>query len=139
MNSLSSILSQVAHENMCTAAFFVRGREILIGLRNYASGSVWTTPGGRCEAGETIESGIRRETLEEVGIVDFQILAYLWDVKAASIESSLSVFICETGEEPRLMEPDKFSSWRWESIDSIPENFINIPALDLVKQYFLSK
>jgi 8-oxo-dGTP pyrophosphatase MutT (NUDIX family) len=88
---------------------------------------------------ETIEDWLRRETYEEVGIDNFHIREYLWDVRAASIECSLSVFICESDIEPSLMEPDKFSCWKWENIDSIPENFINIPALNLVKQYLLTK
>jgi hypothetical protein len=53
--SLPQILFQIADDAMCTAAFFVRGTKILIGLRNYTSGPVWTTPGGRCVSSETIE------------------------------------------------------------------------------------
>ena len=132
-SSLSEILLREADHATVTAAFFLRDGKILIGLRHYASGPVWTTPGGKCHAGETIESGIRRETLEEIGIKNFDIFAYLGSVKAATIDSIVHVFICESEQEARLMEDDKFSCWKWEPLDSIPENFINPPALELVR------
>ena len=66
-----------------------------------------------------------------------EIIAYLGDVKAASIDRNLSVFICTTFQESKLLEPDKFSCWEWCDIRKVPEPFINIPALELVKNYLL--
>jgi hypothetical protein len=43
-------------------------------------------------------------------------------------------FGCRTDEEPRLMEPEKFSEWRWIALSEIPTNFINPPILDFLKK-----
>ena len=136
-NTNLEILSKKVDTTHCVAAFFIRGREILIGLRHYASGPVWTTPGGRCDADEALESAIRRETAEEVGVTDFEIIAYLGEVPAATGTSKLLSFVCTTKQSPQLMEPDKFSEWKWCDVDAIPGNFINLPALELARKYIL--
>ena len=111
---------------------------MLIGLRNYTPDkfkkiSLWTIPGGRGEDGETIEVTVRRETLEEVGIAKLEITDYLGDVPGAKEGDIVPLFIGNTDEEPKLMEPEKFSEWRWEDLNNIPENFINSAALALIR------
>lgn len=71
------ILSYISDGSQRNAAFFVDGQKILIGLRHYASGAIWTTPGGKCDADETILMSLEREVAEEVGITNFEIIAYL--------------------------------------------------------------
>ncbi|OHB14256.1 MAG: hypothetical protein A2431_02780 [Candidatus Zambryskibacteria bacterium RIFOXYC1_FULL_39_10] len=46
---------------ICTAGIFVRDGKVLLELRNYEAkhfvdGDFWTTPGGRCDEGEEIET-----------------------------------------------------------------------------------
>jgi len=62
------------------AIILTPGDEILL-LRIKAPegcGMFWITPGGGLEAGETIESGLRRELYEELGLSDFQIGPLVW-------------------------------------------------------------
>lgn len=71
-------LAKIGDEKKCPVAIIVRNRAILLGMRNYTPDkwkeiSVWTTPGGRCDFGETLEQTLRREVQEEVGITEFQI------------------------------------------------------------------
>ncbi len=130
----------VGNSKTCVAACIIRGGRLLIGLRHYTPDKwkkvdMWTTPGGRCETGETIEAALRRETVEEVGINGLKIAAFLGIVPGAMPGDTLYVFACETGEEPRLMEPEKFSEWKWEEPDKIPANFINPAALKLIAEF----
>lgn len=131
-------LSQKGGPTVCPAAFIVRKDLILIGLRHYTPDKfkkidLWTTPGGRSEPDETIEQTLRRETAEEAGITDMTIEDYLGDVAGAKAGDTVPIFICRSAQEPRLMEPDKFSEWRWSRIEDVPANFINPEALVMVK------
>lgn len=133
-------LGIVGTPSTCVSACILRDDRLLIGLRHYTPDkwkkiSIWTTPGGRCEAGELVEAALRRETAEEVGITDLEITDFLGIIPGAMSGDTLYVFICRSGQEPRLMEPQKFSEWKWESVDSIPDNFINPAALVLIKKF----
>lgn len=94
--------------------------------------SVWTIPGGRCDDKEKIEITLRREVAEEVGITDLNITNFLGEVAGAKDGDIVYVFAGNTNEEPKLLEPEKFSEWKWEDIDKIPENFINPQVLSLI-------
>jgi len=135
---LSEKLAVIGKKIICPAVAIIRDEKMLIGLRNYTPEkfkkiSLWTTPGGRCNEGETIEQALRRETAEETGITKFEIIDYLGDVPGAKEGDVVPCFIGMTVEEPRLMEPEKFSEWKWCDLNEIPENFINPPALELIK------
>lgn len=133
-------LEIVGTPSVCVAACILRDDRLLIGLRHYTPDkwkqiSIWTTPGGRCEAGEKVEDALRRETAEEVGVTEMEITDFLGAVPGAMPGDTLYVFICRTAQEPRLMEPQKFSEWRWETVASVPENFINPAALELIRKF----
>ena len=75
---LEEMLIEIGTDKKCPVAVMVRDGKVLAGLRNYTKDkwkeiSVWTLPGGRCDAHETLEQTLRRETAEEVGITDFMI------------------------------------------------------------------
>jgi double-stranded uracil-DNA glycosylase len=54
------------------------GRTLLVKFRD-ATGQVWwASPGGGIEAGETAEETLRRELLEEVGLVEFELGPEIW-------------------------------------------------------------
>ena len=49
-------LNELGTRDTAVIAIFLRNGKTLLGLREYVKGSpVWTSPGGRCDAGETIE------------------------------------------------------------------------------------
>jgi 8-oxo-dGTP diphosphatase len=140
MEKLTLKLSSIGNRTTCPAIAIIRGNKMLIGLRHYTPEkfkkiSLWTTPGGRCDEGETIGQTLRRETAEETGIINFEITDYLGEVAGAKEGDIVPVFIGRTDDEPRLMEPEKFSEWKWEDLNNIPENFINPAALTLIKEY----
>ena len=117
-----TILSHAGNSTICRAAIIIRDYSILLGLRHYTPDkwkavSVWTAPGGRCNPGEVIEQALRREVEEEVGISDLAIRDFIGEIPGAKEGDSLPLFYCTTDQEAKLMEPEKFSEWRWVPFD----------------------
>lgn len=133
-------LEKLGGITICPVVAIIRDNKILIGLRNYTPDkwktiSVWTLPGGRCDIGETIGATLFRETLEEVGISELKITNFLGEVSGAKEGDIVHVFVGTTEQEPKLLEPEKFSEWKWQDINMIPENFINFDALKLIQKF----
>ncbi len=127
---MESILVQIGTSITCPVAILIKDGKVLCGLRHYTPDkwktvSVWTVPGGRCDEGETIERTLRREVEEEVGIADLEIIDFVGQVPGAKEGDHVYVFTATTSTEPVLMEPEKFSEWRWFKPAEIPFNFIN--------------
>ncbi|PCI20145.1 hypothetical protein COB64_02440 [Candidatus Wolfebacteria bacterium] len=134
---MRQILSKVGDEYTCPVAIINRDGKILLGLRNYTADkwkdiSVWTCPGGRCDPGETIEETLRREVLEETGINDLNIIEFLGEVPGAKEGDNVYLFHCSTEQECRLMEPEKFSEWKWIKPEEAPDNYVNKDSLELI-------
>jgi len=134
-------LKKIGDGKICPVVAILKEGRLLIGLRHYTpdkwkSISVWTIPGGRTEVGEFIESSLLRETFEEVGIDDLQIDDFLGIVPGSKEGDIVYIFTGTTNQEPRLMEPEKFSEWKWEKLVKIPDNFINQDALKIIKGHF---
>ena len=134
---MNKILQKRGSNKDVAVAFIFKGNKFLIGLRNYTKDkwkdiTLWTVPGGRCDVGETLETTLRREVLEEVGINNFNIISYLGKCSGAKENDIVYVFKAETNQEPKLMEPEKFSEWKWCELSNLPKNFINHKALALI-------
>jgi len=138
------ILSADGDISVCPTAAMVRDNKILLGLRNYTPDkwkeiSVWTTPGGRCDLGETIEETLCREVKEEVGITDFEIVDFIGEVPGAKEGDRVLIFYCVTFQDAELMEPEKFSGWRWVPIEEYlagtPWNEMNPEAYKMISEY----
>ena len=118
---------------------------MLLGLRNYTPDkwkkiSVWTFAGGRMEPEETIEEALRREVKEETGITNFEIHDIFAQLDGAREGDVIILFYCTTTEEPKLMEPEKFSEWRWVEFSEYIKNeeFKKInPIAHLVVSFYL--
>ena len=124
---------------ICLFAVIIRDKKVLLGLRNYTADkwkdiSVWTAPGGRSEKGETLRETLTREVKEEVDITDLKIEKFLGETPGAKEGDVVHLYLCSTGQEAKLMEPEKFSEWRWFGANEIPENFINKSGLRIINK-----
>jgi 8-oxo-dGTP diphosphatase len=96
-------------------------RLVLVGRRRAEAGAPFAVPGGKPEAGETVEQCAVRELAEETGLVlaagavrTFACVLVPADEVAwvvAGVEGFLGVPAAEAG--PRELEPEKFGSFRW--------------------------
>lgn len=116
----------------------MRDGKVLLGLRNYKTkqfknADFWTTPGGRCDEGEDVETTLRREVLEEIGVNNFEIKEKFGSVPGAKEGDEVHVFLCDTKEEAKLMEPEKFTEWKWFFPNEIPKNFLNQDILKMIQ------
>ena len=84
--------------------------------------------------GETIEETLRREIAEETGITDVRITGFLGVLAGAKQDDVVYAFVGETSEEPKLMEPEKFSEWMWAEPGEI-KDFINPATLGLIREH----
>lgn len=141
------ILSKIGDAQTCPVAIMIREGKLLSGHRHYTKDkwkdiSVWTVPGGRCDASEKIEETLRREVFEEVGIDDFTVDAYIGEAPGAKEGDKVPMFLCNTTQDAQLMEPEKFSEWRWITIDEYIKGdyaqgkFINPKAREMIIDFF---
>lgn len=107
--------------------------KILLGLRNsdpqkadselHGEGT-WTLPGGKLEYMESFVNGLEREVFEETNLKinkDNIKLIRLGTDMAPDAHFVTAGFFCDsfTGE-PKVMEPDEITEWKWFDINKLP-------------------
>lgn len=110
----------------------LRGGRVLLGLRTKESGSdlqeneVWTLPGGKVTPSETLVQCVLRELEEETGLKargEDLLFVSLSDDIIPSAHYVTAGFALEKFEgEPRALEPDEISEWKWFPLDELPKN-----------------
>lgn len=138
-------LNEIGSEFKCPVAIMMNDKRVLCGYRNYTKDkykdvSVWTIPGGRCESGETLGETLKREVYEETGITKFDIIDFIGEAPGAKDGDTVFLFLCDTKEDFKLMEPEKFSEWRWVPLKEYLEDQtylgFNLKARKVFTEYF---
>jgi len=96
----------------------------------------WTMPGGKLEFGETFEEGAKREVLEETSIKlnRVNVICVNQDIIETAHFITIGLFSDVFSGEPRVMEPDEITEWRWFSLDNLPSP-LYFPSAKVLENY----
>lgn len=125
----------------------LRDNKILLGKRHedptkadselHGEGT-WTMPGGGLHFRESFEDGAEREVLEETGLAINKQSIKLVSVGNDQVSDAHFVtlgFICNDSKgEPKVMEPDEITEWKWFSLDNLPKPLF-FPSEKVLKNY----
>jgi 8-oxo-dGTP diphosphatase len=106
--------------------------KVLLGRRantGFADG-LWSTPGGRLEAGELVERAVIREAAEEVDIAirpEDLSLAHLCHHLDPDGRARLGVFFATTtwSGSPVNAEPGRCTEIAWHRVEELPEDMVD--------------
>ena len=96
----------------------------------------WTMPGGKLHFGETFEEGAKRETKEETGIKlnKVDVICMNNDVVEDAHFVTIGLFSDDFKGEPKVMEPDTITEWKWFSLDDLPKP-LYFPSAKVLENY----
>ena len=140
----------IRRRHAARAILVTPNREILL-LRIQAPGDsefFWITPGGGLEEGETVESGLRRELREELGLVDFHVGPLVWrrqhtfDWGDQRICQSEQYFVVHVPRfKPRIFDDeemrvvDTIQWWPVADLGTIPDRLTPLSLAAIVENY----
>ena len=101
----------------------------------------WSMPGGKLDFGETPHEGAKREAEEETGLEINKDKLKLISVTNEIVTDAHFItlgFLCENfSGEPKVMEPDEITEWKWFDLDNLPTPIFS-PSEKILKN-FISK
>jgi len=123
-----------------------KGNKILLGKRHddpekadsamHGEGT-WSLPGGKLQMGESLTEAGKREVLEETSIKvrKIKVIGVGNDIAAADAHFvTIALMATEWKGEPKVMEPDEMTEWRWFDIKKLPKPMFK-PAAKIIKNY----
>lgn len=125
--------------------------KVLLGKRHDDAGKAssdlhgegtWTMPGGKLDFHETLIDGALRELAEEIGVKlpkeSLDVLCVQDDMVPDNHYVTIG-FVCRNFEaEPKVMEPEEITEWRWFDFNALPEK-VYAPSAKMIKAYLAGK
>lgn len=104
--------------------------------------SSWTMPGGKLHFGEILRDVVQREVLEETGIninkENLKLISLTDDIIEDAHFVTVGFLYENPEEEPKVMEPDEITEWRWFELDNLPSP-IFFPSKKILENYTAKK
>ncbi len=101
-----------------------RGGRIALVRHHYVAG--WYLPGGGVDKGESAETAIRRELIEEVGLAEVAITGVLgvYHNRNEAKDDHVVVFVCAAAHPERLAatDPREVAAVGWFAADALPDD-----------------
>lgn len=124
---------------------FLRAGKVLLGKRHLDPAKAdsalhgaghWTMPGGKLDFGETFENGAKREVKEETGIELLEVKPFCLNNDRAEGAHfiTLGMQAVRWEGEPRVLEPDEITEWRWFELSKLPEP-LYFPSSEILENY----
>ncbi|MBU1975390.1 MAG: NUDIX domain-containing protein [Nanoarchaeota archaeon] len=115
---------------------FKDGKFLLMHRKGSHGSGTWCPPGGHLEGGEEPEECAKRETMEEIGVKIKNLRRGPWTNDVFIEENKHYITLCIISDydsgEPKIMEPDKCTEWRWVTWEDMPKPLF-LPTLNLKK------
>ncbi len=123
----------------------MKNKKILLGKRHEdpaKAGSAlkgegtWTMPGGKLHFGETFEQAAIRETMEETGIElgQTKVICINNDMVDSAHFITVGLYSEDFEGEPKVMEPDEITEWRWFGLNDLPVPLF-FPSARVIENY----
>jgi 8-oxo-dGTP diphosphatase len=100
----------------------------------------WTMPGGKLDFGETLKEAACREAMEETGIKlnKLELISVADEILTDKHFVTVG-FLCEDFDvDPRVMEPEEITEWRWFDLNDLPEKVFP-PSAKIIKNFLEKK
>jgi 8-oxo-dGTP diphosphatase len=98
----------------------------------------WTMPGGKLEFGKKLVEAAQRELLEETGIKlgpeKFKVISMADDIGTEAHFVTIGFLVAEFEGEPRVMEPETITCWKWFEINDLPKPMYG-PSREVVENF----
>ncbi|HOB90266.1 MAG TPA: NUDIX domain-containing protein [Candidatus Colwellbacteria bacterium] len=100
----------------------------------------WTMPGGKLDFGETLKEAACREAIEETGIKLNKLELISVTDEILTDKHFVTVgFLCEDFDgDPRVMEPEEITEWRWFDLNDLPEKVFP-PSAKIINNFLEKK
>ncbi len=102
----------------------------------------WTMPGGKLHFKEEFKDAAFRETLEETGIEinkdKLEIISVTNDIVRDNHFITIGFLCRDFSGNPKVMEPDEITEWRWFGLDDLPSP-VFFPSAKILKNFHNKK